>query len=438
MDIAAIPAALDAGLDPNAESELGHTLLAEAVHYRAHQSVLDALIAHGASVNSGGSSGYLPLAAAVRRYVPALDILLHAGADPNTRTVGSAPLPSAAFDARPVWFTPLADALCVGPGSLSRLLKAGGDAMNAVEDASLLRLACERAYSECFDYLLARGWRDETIGSSLHLSAAAGWLERVQAHLRHGVPVDTPDEHMRTALSMAVCADRPSIVAELLAWGADPTQTVRWRWGPTMLGCGVDSEYPGMGIGTESPRIMDIVRSESAALMLLEAGADLHAEDPSSDGYRPPVLNALAESGKIDIVCALVQSGAHVDVSDRAGRTPLHVFALQGNEMAIRRLVGLGASVDARDTDGETPLMYAAANACPSTVSSLLWSGASTERRDDEGWTALDHACTAAAELADPVTGGADLWESAIAPEATVRLLQGAACDATAPTDPST
>lgn len=438
MDIAAIPAALEAGLDPNAESDLGHTLLAEAVHYRARQSVLDALITHGASVNSGGSSGYLPLAAAVRRYVPALDILLHAGADPNTRTLGSTPPPFAASDARPVWFTPLADALCVGPGSLSRLLKAGADPMNAVEDASLVRLACERAYSECFDYLLARGWRDETIGSNLHLSAAAGWLERVQAHLRHGVPVDVPDEHMRTALCMAVCAGRPSIVAELLAWGADPTQTVRWRWAPTMPGCGVDSEYPGMGIGTESPRIIDMVRSESVALLLLDAGADLEADNPSSDVYRPPVLNALAESGKVDIVCSLVRAGANVDVSDREGRTPLHMFALQGNEMAIRRLVALGASVDARDTDRQTPLMYAAANAYPTTVSSLLWSGASTERRDGEGWTALDHASAEAAESGDPAAGGAGLWESAIAPEATVRLLRGAARDATAPTDSST
>jgi ankyrin repeat protein len=45
---------------------------------------------------------------------------------------------------------------------------------------------------------------------------------------------------------------------------------------------------------------------------------------------------------------------------DRAGRTPLHYAAADGNLAEVRRLLAEGASPGAADDDGRTPLHFAA------------------------------------------------------------------------------
>jgi ankyrin repeat protein len=64
-----------------------------------------------------------------------------------------------------------------------------------------------------------------------------------------------------------------------------------------------------------------------------------------------------AHNGYHEVLDALIDARADVNVTDADSQTPLHVAASMGNSKAVERIIHAGASLDARDVDGETPLM---------------------------------------------------------------------------------
>ncbi|KAJ2837956.1 hypothetical protein FBU31_001033 [Coemansia sp. 'formosensis'] len=80
--------------------------------------------------------------------------------------------------------------------------------------------------------------------------------------------------------------------------------------------------------------------------------------------------------GDSDDIAAMLRQGVSVNITDHAGRTPLHVACSCGNLDAVRLLIHMGASVNATDRIGNTPLTIAATGARTNIILPLLEGGA--------------------------------------------------------------
>jgi ankyrin repeat protein len=67
----------------------------------------------------------------------------------------------------------------------------------------------------------------------------------------------------------------------------------------------------------------------------------------------------LAQAGKVEVIRALVDAGAEVELRAKNGRTPLHAAAENGQVDSITRLIDIGAHVETSDGKGWSALTYA-------------------------------------------------------------------------------
>ncbi len=77
---------------------------------------------------------------------------------------------------------------------------------------------------------------------------------------------------------------------------------------------------------------------------------------------------------------------------DRAGRTPLHYAAADGNVALVNELLAAGMDGEVTDDDRWTPLHFAAQKGAAEVVRSLLEAGAAVDPRDAHGNTPLGKA----------------------------------------------
>ncbi|HEV3384643.1 MAG TPA: ankyrin repeat domain-containing protein [Gemmata sp.] len=77
---------------------------------------------------------------------------------------------------------------------------------------------------------------------------------------------------------------------------------------------------------------------------------------------------------------------------DRAGQTPLHCAALEGDSGHIRKLLASGLVADSPDDNGWTPLHFAAQSNAADATAVLLKAGAAVDARDAHGNTPLSMA----------------------------------------------
>lgn len=180
--------------------------------------------------------------------------------------------------------------------------------------------------------------------------------ERVARLIDQGLGVDARDESGATALHYAAAFNRRKIAEFLLARGAEVDARDAEDRTPLHL-----AAYGGCA---------------DAAALLLDRGADANAAD--AGGFTP--LHAAGGSreqgrrGTAGIVRLLVDRGrADVDaVSAKTGATPLHVAVSSNNAAVAAALLDAGADIDAIDDAGRTPLHVAAVNGWRDSVELLV------------------------------------------------------------------
>jgi ankyrin repeat protein len=174
----------------------------------------------------------------------------------------------------------------------------------------------------------------------------------------------------------------------------------------------------------------------SLVQLLLTARAD-----PSGgrlDGAGTEAIHVAAGGGYEDVVRLLVEAGAHVDVPDANGHTPLHhaaqasvVHAKQSTSTstteegfqfaaattmmtfdsvgALSFLLSVGAPVDALSQAGNSALHVAAMAGGTACVHALLAAGANRHLRNSRGLTAADEARRAGhSHLAEAIDAAAE------------------------------
>jgi ankyrin repeat protein len=196
--------------------------------------------------------------------------------------------------------------------------------------------------------------------------------------LSRGAKANGGETGMSNPLHAAIESDRDDesarsmIVRVLLDHGADINKrsTHMSTWLPTPLLVAVHE------------------KRTSIALLLIERGADIHAQTGSLDGITGNVtaLMYAAENGLDDVVRALLAKGAPANQRNENGVTPLAVVAANDHKTIIELLIAGGADVNARTAKGRTPLILARWH---EVAELLITSGADVNAADHEGWTAL-------------------------------------------------
>jgi uncharacterized protein len=132
-----------------------------------------------------------------------------------------------------------------------------------------------------------------------------------------------------------------------------------------------------------------------AAVLLLAHGAN-----PNIPYEEDWPLGLAVNYGYTEIVKAMLDKGALLNVQDSYGKTPLHRAAFGGHDDIVEALLQKGADVDITDNDGRTPLMWAALRQRRSSLHGpdrrliriakmLLDAGADTRPRGDKDRPAL-------------------------------------------------
>ncbi len=116
--------------------------------------------------------------------------------------------------------------------------------------------------------------------------------------------------------------------------------------------------------------------------LLLEAGADVHAKQQNTVGFR--ALNQAAYFGHPECINDLVNWGADVNALDGHGGTPLVAAALNGEIECVRVLLAFKADVNKATKRGSTPLMKAARYSHNKVVRMLIVAGADKDLKDGE------------------------------------------------------
>jgi quinoprotein dehydrogenase-associated probable ABC transporter substrate-binding protein len=172
-----------------------------------------------------------------------------------------------------------------------------------------------------------------------------------------------------TPLHHALMARSATMVAFLIAHGADVNQRDRDGWTPLMTAAYYD---------------------DAADVKVLAA----HGGDPNAQSAQHLTpLGIAAQYGKNAAALALVGLGADPSrpVGD-AGYTPLMLATANGAETLARALIAKGADVNARNSGGVTALMIAAANDNRNMVEILMHAGADPAAQTNGGDTALSIA----------------------------------------------
>jgi ankyrin repeat protein len=348
--VAAIPALLAIGLDPDVPDDDGDTALHLAVSSRAIDAV-DALLAGHARVDAVDFSGETPLTRALRDGAEAIaDRLRRAGAVPQE------------------------------PVDLAELFE---DAADAVVDGDLAKLAALLDREPRLVH--ARSLREHRC-TLLHYVAANG----------------VEDERQRTP------ANAPAVAELLLARGADPDAfALTYGGGPgqTPLALAITSAFPDQA-GAMPDLVRALVRGGARV-----NGPD--GDAPPLRHALPSAWNALAECGatidlsaaaslgRIDRVRELVTRDGALQPGARLGpprpaqevKDEALLAACRARQTAIAAyLIDAGARIDVRGNQGMTGLHEAVWRCDHATVQMLIERGAPLEIKNDYGGTALDFA----------------------------------------------
>jgi ankyrin repeat protein len=244
---------------------------------------------------------------------------------------------------------------------------------------------------EAMKFLIAKGAdvnAQNEFGSTALIWSATD-LAKVRLLLAHGANVNTASKRGRTALFLAAMTDRSAdTVRLLLAKGADPKITDSFK--NTIL----NAAAAGNDIET--------IR------MIINAGVDVNAANVI--GTTPLIVSA-GSNGNVQAVKMLLSKGARVNavavvpflypgVAPKSGVptlgsiTALGMAAPFGSPELIRALLDAGADVNVKDARGMTPLMLAVGtdHQDPAVIQMLLDHGANLEPKSILGETAHDWA----------------------------------------------
>uniref|UniRef100_A0A8C0D427 Ankyrin repeat domain 17 n=1 Tax=Balaenoptera musculus TaxID=9771 RepID=A0A8C0D427_BALMU len=321
-------------IDTDAQTESNHDTALMLACAGGHEELVQTLLERGASIEHRDKKGFtLLILAATAGHVGVVEILLDNGADIEAQSERTKD-------------TPLSLPCSGGRQEVVELLLARGanKEHRNVSDCTPLSLAASGGYVNIIKILLNAGAEiNSRTGSKLGISplmlaAMNGHTAAVKLLLDMGSDINAQRETNRnTALTLACFQGRTEVVSLLLDRKANVEH--RAKTGLTPLMEAASGGYAEVG------------------RVLLDKAADVSA--PPVPSSRDAALTIAADKGHYKFCELLIGRGAHIDVRNKKGNTPLWLAANGGHLDVVRLLVPAGAGVGAADNRKITPLMAA-------------------------------------------------------------------------------
>ncbi|MFT3743361.1 MAG: ankyrin repeat domain-containing protein [Pyrinomonadaceae bacterium] len=127
-----------------------------------------------------------------------------------------------------------------------------------------------------------------------------------------------------------------------------------------------------------------------AVRQLIGKGANVNAKEDSYSKITP--LFIAVETGNVEIVQLLLDSGAKINQRDKEKQTPIMRLDNDATPELVEILLRFGAKLDVADAEGNTPLILAAENVEPDVLKSLIAAGAPPNAANKTGQTPLMNA----------------------------------------------
>lgn len=400
-DLDLVKALISKGADVNSVNRYGSSPMSEAATLGDYD-IMKALLDAGADVNSANEYNQTALMVVVRsNNVDTAKLLINRGADVNAveSWQGQNAVIFAAAQSQ--------------PAMLKLLLDAGADPdSRTIPNERDRYISAERRYQ----------WRAAGGISAIGYAAREGCLSCTQVLADAGANLDIGDIENVTPLNLAIMNMHFDTAKYLIEAGANVD---KWSFrGENPLYSAVDANTIPHGGYPDRPS-MDKTSSMELIALLLEKGAnpnlqlklqpthrslkDDRGADRSLNTGATPLFRA-AKGHDVDAIKILLAHGAHIDLPNRDGITPVMIAAGLGansidtrgdyttpfadrNAMnAVKALVEAGADIQGKDRIDRTALHGAASWGWNDTVKTLVELGADINAKDNSGLTAFDYA----------------------------------------------
>ncbi len=205
--------------------------------------------------------------------------------------------------------------------------------------------------------------------------------------LAHGASVNLQDKDGRTPLYHAVLLQQPYFVRALLKAGADPNILNRQNFSPLIVASGFGNrkiaslllKYGAKvaikGGNQKQTALSQSVQNNRVAVvkLLLDCCADPNEEIPSTDPtYTIPIIQVAAQYGFNDIIVALLQANANINLLGHGNYTTALIRAVRAKKIdTVKLLLERHADKTIRNKVGKTALDYAIDNRDPEMINLL-------------------------------------------------------------------
>lgn len=451
---------LEAGVDPNAGGGFFDSPLKAATTF-GHNSVLELLLEHGADPDGRDSLSYFEgtalLEACKRNNIPAVKLLLDAGASPDRYSrKGSDVNPLEAAASR--GFQECLK-LLLPKASRITILRGLQVASTRPDDPSMLNLFKDKVPDAVLHHAIAHGLNDlageildggvtrmdidrsndrdryrdimdYSPSGMLYRACETGNLEAAQRLVQEGVDINSGDETYGPSLAVAAYKGRLDIVEMLIESGCSLTNGDGIYGGPVqaavlgnhlevlefLVSAGADINMPvgkakqfssNLPLSGSPLQAATAMANEVMVDWLVNRGANVNygaGNGCTSWGFGGEGSSLLiaASQGHLSLVNRLLQANA--DVNQRTGEdhrrpsTPLEAACKNNRVTVVERLLKAGAAIESNNCPDESgsPLFWAVKTGSVETVELLLKNGADPNalRHSEKGRrTVLSQAC---------------------------------------------
>ena len=352
--------------------------------------MIELLLEAGANPNTRGPDGQIPLHAVARGgKISRVELLVSGGSDVNAADKKGRTPAIIAFELGHAdtfdlmvgkGATVSTDLMSAYKGNLSRVqsLIDNGKAQARFEQGlTLLHAAAVRGQTAIVELLLTNGLdvRSKTQEgyTALHYAAAGNHREVAELLLAKGADVNTEPGKVDTPLHWAVRGGHKDMIEWLLARGANPNADGGDYWGTPLHWAVWCSDV-------------------DTALLLVSHGGDIHL---NTQKYPiSPLFDSVVQGDRAMAEALVTKTG-----DTRAAKwAPLQVTVVSGDIQAVEDLLAKGADVNAKNELGASALHAAAVFGLKDIAELLIEKGADVNNKAessmwDEGMTALHGSC---------------------------------------------